>query len=317
MVTIWTQGPASLRACSTTDQLESRAAVKSLCLMLISLMLAPPALAQAPAQDASSAPIGTNILQETQAPIPPVTGTLVAPPLIEPYLGAQCIPAGTRDLPAGASVVVMKRFECRPTRPGKAPVDLVHAFYNGEAVFLRESNVRISIEGLQRLSTITDSVIEASYENWKSASASSFQGNREAAMAEVRKTSAQGVALLDHSVFDVSEVTQGTGFKVSLLNTGKKTIKYITFSVVGLNAVEDPVRDRLTGSTTVALRGVGPIEPLTTATYSKDYMWMTDLVEYHRITGIAIQYMDGSTKKLTNLKQLNLDVNVAKTLGLN
>lgn len=183
-------------------------------------------------------------------------------------------------------------------------------------MFLRESNVVMPNDGFQRLTNITDSVIEANYESWRSSSASSFQRFKEVAMGAVRKTSAQGIALLNHSVFDVSEITQGTGFKVTLLNTAQKTIKYITFSVVGLNAVEDPVRDRLSGGTTMSLRGVGPIEPFSTATYSKDYMWMTDIVEYHRLTAITVQYMDGSTKRLTNLKQLELDSTVAKILGL-
>ena len=114
------------------------------------------------------------------------------------------------------------------------------------------------------------------------------------------------MALLKTRIFDVSEHTEGTGFSVTLYNTGRKVIKYVTISLIGYNAVKDPVRDRTRSSTTLTFRGVGPIEPDSSGSYSKDYMWMTDLVESFRITQVKLEFMDGTSKVLTDIGALSI-----------
>lgn len=126
------------------------------------------------------------------------------------------------------------------------------------------------------------------------------------AIRALKATSSQGIAVLKARIFDVSEYTEGTGFSASIYNSSKKTIKYVTFGVVGLNAVNDPVRDRLRGGTVVSLRGIGPVEPGGTGSWSKDYMWMTDVVESYRLAEIRLEYTDGTSKTLKDVEKLFL-----------
>ena len=121
----------------------------------------------------------------------------------------------------------------------------------------------------------------------------------------VKKTAAQGLTLLSYSPFDVSEHTEGTGFQFEVINPTKKTIKYVIFSLVGLNAVKDPVRT-INGSKTTTVRGIGPIQPEGNGSYSFDYVWHTDLVESVRVVSIKVDYMDGSTRTISNASQIEL-----------
>ena len=54
------------------------------------------------------------------------------------------------------------------------------------------------------------------------------------------------------------------------------------------------------------LRGIGPIAPGETASYSKDYMWMTDVVESFRISSIKLEYTDGSSKVVSDVKSIRI-----------
>ena len=125
-------------------------------------------------------------------------------------------------------------------------------------------------------------------------------------MKALDATGKRGVALLKASIFDVSQYTEGTGFEATVYNSTKKTIKYVTFTVVGRNAVGDPVRAGFRGNAASMLRGIGPIAPGETASYSKDYMWMTDVVESFRISSIKLEYTDGSSKVVSDVKSIRI-----------
>lgn len=111
------------------------------------------------------------------------------------------------------------------------------------------------------------------------------------------KAKTDGILIKTASVFDESEYTNGTGFKITFANPSKKTIKYIWFTVSGINRVDD-----LVGTKT--LKGVGPLETNQIADFSYDYVWLNDLVEYFKIPSIKIQYMDGTFKTIQNAHKL-------------
>ncbi len=103
----------------------------------------------------------------------------------------------------------------------------------------------------------------------------------------------RGLQLLDWELYDESDYTKGTGIKFSVSNLSKKTIKYISFTVLGINPVGDVVKakNRLNS---IILKGVGPIEQDRAATFKFDYTWFSDLPESAEIKSIKVQFMDNS-----------------------
>lgn len=95
--------------------------------------------------------------------------------------------------------------------------------------------------------------------------------------------------------YNATEGYSSTGAYFKIFNASKKTIKYIWFTFAGENAVNDLVR-LSNGSYYTTAKGIGPLESYGVSTWSFDYVWFTDIVEYLRISTVKIQYMDGSVK---------------------
>lgn len=129
---------------------------------------------------------------------------------------------------------------------------------------------------------------------------------KDEAFARLRNMKKYGIAILKSRIYDVSEYTEGTGFEVTYYNPTKKTIKYITTNLVGYNAVGDPVKVK-GGKTQATVKGIGPVEPDSSAGYSYEYTWFTDLVETYKIVSIKVQYMDGSSTTVNDPKKAWLD----------
>ena len=123
-----------------------------------------------------------------------------------------------------------------------------------------------------------------------------------------------GLAIMDYSAFDNSEYTDGTGFRIKFFNPTKKTIKYVNISFVGINAVNDKVLNKYGGSYINNVRCVGPIKQYDEAEFEWDYVWFTDIVETVKLVSIKVQYMDGTIKNITEIK--NIQVNEDEKLFL-
>ena len=97
--------------------------------------------------------------------------------------------------------------------------------------------------------------------------------------------------------FNATDDYSSTGASFSIFNPSKKTIKYIWFTVAGENAVGDLVK---IGKDTYykTLKGIGPVKSGGIGEWSFDYVWLTDIVEYLKISTIKIQYMDGTFKTI-------------------
>ena len=216
-----------------------------------------------------------------------------------------CYSTGGKTLPPGAIVVVVKRVTCT-MRHSRSTTPFFLVYFKGKLLHVPEANINFPTGKAERFNGLTEEQTAASMEQWRVSSIEATHFQLKRALDALKATEKHGLALVKSSVFDISEHTEGTGYRVEVLNTGKKTIKYITFTVVGLNAVNDPVRDRLKGGPGMTLRGIGPIEPNEAGAYSKDYMWMTDVVQSHRVTQIRLEYIDGTTKVLTDIKSLRL-----------
>lgn len=277
--------------------------------MLLAAALA--ANAQAPEPQAPSAP-------EMPAAIPsppidlldPVFGLLKERTRAGERFSEYCGLQGARELPGKSFVVVVRKAPCT-SRYGISSRDFLEVLFAGKKRYVPVDAVFMTKEEEARLATFNTARIEASADVWRLTSIRSRKDELDKALKALDATSKFGVALLDASIFDVSEYTEGTGFRATVINSGKKTIKYVTFSVVGLNAVGDAVQQYRRGPS--VLRGIGPIEPGASATYSKDYMWMTDIVESFRIASIKLEFMDGTSRTVSDTKGIRLSERDAET----
>ena len=118
------------------------------------------------------------------------------------------------------------------------------------------------------------------------------------------KYSKQGIAILEYKAIDMSEHTNGTGFRIKFFNPSKKTIKYINISFYGINPVNDKVLNKFGGSYINNVRCVGPIKQYEESEFVWDYIWFTDIVERIKLISIKVQYMDGTIKNITEIKNI-------------
>jgi hypothetical protein len=202
-------------------------------------------------------------------------------------LSEDCDAGGVQYAPRKIMIALSGSRDCQG-------VQWLIGFYKGERVYLEASKVFYQHEKLAELQRYRAEQVEESARN---TSLDIEELYLETLVKEMRSKAKLGVAVLDWGITDESEYTRGTGFHFKVGNFGKKTIKYIWMDVQGLNPVRDPVNDGL-GKRTKTVKAVGPIEPDTTAKYSFDYVWHTDLVEYFKVVGLRVQFMDGSIKKI-------------------
>lgn len=124
--------------------------------------------------------------------------------------------------------------------------------------------------------------------------------NKQIELAEIQtkfdKTKKYGIGIVGAYIYDMSEYTEGTGFRVKYYNPTNKTIKYISSTLVGYNPVKDPVKDNRKKKTQITVKGVGPIGPENTAEFDFEYTWFTDLVKTFKIISIKVDYTDGTSK---------------------
>jgi len=204
------------------------------------------------------------------------------------------------------AVVVAGRYRCTPAY-GKAKDYLVayfgkqHFFVEHDAVFMLDEK-RAALPELddQTLARLDVAALEKAGEHYRDVAIYS-------ALKAYHAPAKHGVSVLSFSVYDESEHTEATGFKLEVYNPTQKTIKYIRVELMGMNAVDDPVRDRFGGSAVKRVRGIGPIEPRDFGTYTFKHLWFTDAVEWAKLVSLRVDYMDGTSKTIKRLKPVKVD----------
>lgn len=191
-------------------------------------------------------------------------------------------------------------FKCNKT----GGVEFYNAYWKNDIYFIKTSDVQISEADDKMLKSLDsiqqDALLESLLSILKGKTDAIKKELQEKVKPYLAKGKLNGMLIGKSNVFDVSEYTEGTGYEVSFANTSKKTIKYIWFSVKGINAVDDVVSIK-------TVKGIGPIKTDEVASYSFDYMWLTDIVERSRLTTIKIQYMDGTIKQIVKPNDLIID----------
>lgn len=218
---------------------------------------------------------------------------------------ASCYITSGPRIPQGSLLVVIRKVACVP-RYGTESRELLEVLFSGKKVLLNAEDVHLSSYDAKKLDALRPAQIEANMKAWLHFSLDTRLKDVNGTAEALKATRKYGVAVKDTSIYDVSEYTEGTGFRISIHNPTNKIIKYATVNVVGLNAVGDPVRNPIRGNTTGVLRCIGPIDPGESASYSEDYMWMTDIVEDFRIVSIKVDYMDGTSKTVSNTKLVTI-----------
>ena len=90
----------------------------------------------------------------------------------------------------------------------------------------------------------------------------------------------------------------GLDVKGTIVNTGEKTIKYITIYFQPFNAVGDAVGCDVHNVSERGLRCTGPIAPNGTHDFWGENHWYNHSIKTVKVTKAAIQYMDGSEETI-------------------
>ena len=216
---------------------------------------------------------------------------------------------GYKSLPIGSVVLIAEQFSIKDKSYYKA-------LFNGKAFFINAKNIKLTDEmnaKLDSLSLCNQAQKDAFFHNSLFLSKQLFSETINELAAELSSYKKHGLAIKDWSIYDESEYTDGTSIRFDFYNPTPKTIKYITINFVGYNAVDDPVSSR--GSYTLTRKCIGPIAPEETASYAFEYAWFTDIVEYAKIKSFVVQYKDGTSKTITNAKQITFSTELEKFLS--
>jgi hypothetical protein len=104
-----------------------------------------------------------------------------------------------------------------------------------------------------------------------------------------------------------SEFSYSPSIEVSILNPFKKKIKYVEFSFKAYNAVDDLIKDGITGKSTISLRGIGPIGYAEIGSYEFESIIYSKVVDSIKLSSITITFYDGTIKVINNPISLNVD----------
>lgn len=195
--------------------------------------------------------------------------------------------------------------ECR-AKSGSTPTFFLEIADKGKTYLIKDWQTDIKPNERKSLSEIPESNKTRNRDVAVERSSQLWQKSQEELKVKLRASKVLGLTIVQASIKDESEYTEGTGLEISVQNPTEKTIKYLTFNIVGYNAVNDPVRDGNRSGSTISVKGIGPIEPNETGKYKWKYMWYTDSVQSFKIPSIAIQYMDGSTRLLRDVSSATL-----------
>lgn len=169
--------------------------------------------------------------------------------------------------------------------------------YNGKAFYMKADDVRLSPEYQAKLDSLNNSSDEVKnyfFHHTLALSLAIYANRLNKAVDELKSYKKYGLAIKSWGVYDESEYTDGTGVNITFFNPTQQTIKYISFSFQGYNAVDDPC------GRVISKRCIGPIAPEETASYQFEYVWFTDVVEYAKLRSITVTYKNGTTKTISN-----------------
>jgi len=116
-----------------------------------------------------------------------------------------------------------------------------------------------------------------------------------------------GMLILNWGTDSENQYSNGTGAHFTIYNLGPKEIKYIYFNVKGYDTRGHRIVDNKSNRSIIELRGMGPVKPGDTRSFSFNTVWPSSLVQNPAITSLKIVYVDGSDKEVSAVEKLILD----------
>ena len=222
-------------------------------------------------------------------------------------IDSSCSKSGTKVLMKNTMVQISGTANCKEHYSYSRLYDFYEIIYNNKPYFIEKEDLNTVDDSIY--SKISEMDIELKEKFKKNATETANILHIEKlndAINFLKKCAPKGLTVFNWSYYDESEYTDGTSAEVTVYNPTKKKIKYLWFTFIGYNAVNDVIIDRLKGTSKITVRGIGPINPDESGTYKYDYVWHTDLVDTAKISQIKVQYMDGTFKTILNPKEVTI-----------
>lgn len=239
-----------------------------------------------------------------------VTGIVKKHVFMGKELTSYCSRGTDKFTDEGALLVVAGYETCKRTYSD--PKGFYTVYRGLQKYYVEEADLTLSEQDAQAIKALAGEEKEAFARHANMAAIALRQRELTDVMDTLKRHRKSGVMVVSSSIADESEHTEGTSFSIEVINPGDKPIKYVWFTVVGYNAVGDPVRSKFGASSTV--KAIGPIAPSASASYEWKYLWFTDIVETFKVPKIKVQYMDGSTGEVQNVKAVTLSAAHRKLL---
>ncbi len=242
-------------------------------------------------------------------------GLVLEDVLVGESMGTYCYPASEKEIKRGAKIIISDAQECKNNYMDET-LNFYEIIYNNKTYFIEKGKVKTEESYYSQLLNMNYEVKEKFKEYAKKVAEIIYKDDLNKALSFIDKCASKGLAIIDWSFYDESEYIDGTGVRISVLNPTKKKVKYIWFTFIGYNAVDDAIIERSKGTSKITVKGIGPINPNESGSYEYDYVWRTDLVEKVKIFQIKVQYMDGTFKTILNPKEIIIDKQLYEFLYL-
>lgn len=228
-----------------------------------------------------------------------------------------CMLSLDKNVDNGTILIVSGYKHCDDESILQKKADYLEVMYKGEEYYVSPGTVKFA-EDIDYMSLLKN-MNSGQYERFKKHAKYLGEIYHDGKINEIndflKSCKPKGLAVLGWKIFDESEYTEGTSIKFDVYNPTNKVIKYIWFTVIGYNAVDDIIYK--SGKQTTTVKCIGPIDPSSNASYSFKYVWMTDLVERAKIASITVKYMDETSIVIKNEKSIELSKDRYKYLNDN
>ena len=112
--------------------------------------------------------------------------------------------------------------------------------------------------------------------------------------------------IINWSFYNQSEYNDDVyNISINVFNPFRKKIKYIEFTFYGYNPVDDPAKDIRYNTHIRTVKGVGPIEPLESATFTFERMFYSSVLHRMKLKSVKAIFFDGSNSIISEPIPLN------------